>query len=187
MKKLIIITAVLLAGITSMTAQQFDKTDAYFVSLQSTLNTDGEEVPTASLMTDGDLPQTITSFPIADAALIHDVHISVLKNPGLSGVINVLRVDVQYVEYCSYVVSNYILETSKGAYITLPIMTNEDCGDSNKELVYLFPNQTYGEDNKILTAEITVAKKNILNAEHLDAFIWNDDSYGTSGNLYEEL
>jgi hypothetical protein len=32
-----------------------------------------------------------------------------------------------------------------------------------------------------------VLEKSILDAEQHDTFIWNDDSYGTSGMLYEEL
>jgi hypothetical protein len=187
MKKLALMITIVLAGFAQMTAQQFDSTDAYFVSLKSTLQQDGDEVQSASLSTDVDSPEEVTSFPVADAALIHDIQITKLKNPGLSGVKSVLKVAVQYVEYCSYVVSNYILETEKGGYITLPILTNEDCGDSNKEIVYLFPNQVFGQANQIITSEITVLEKSILDAEQHDTFIWNDDSYGTSGMLYEEL
>ena len=191
MKKLTLIIALVFAGFTQLSAQlsaqQFDTTDSFFVSLASTLNQFGEEVESAMLSTDADSPLAITSFPIADASLIHNVHITKMKNPGLSGVKSVLKVDVQYVEYCSYIVSNYILVTEKGGYITLPILTNEDCGDSNKEIVYLFPNQDFGQANQILTSEVTVQEKSILAAEQYDTFIWNDDSYGTSGTLYEEL
>ena len=187
MKKLILIITVFLAVSTQMTAQQFETTDAYFVSLTSILNQDGEEVQSALLSTDENSPIEVTSFPVADASVIHDVQITTLKNPGLSGVKNVLRVNVQYVEYCSYVVSNYILETNDGGFITLPILTNEDCGDSNKEFVYLFPNQAFGAVNQIVTSEITIEEKNILGAEQHDTFIWSDDSYGNSGTLYEEL
>lgn len=187
MKKLLLIITVFLAVSTQMTAQQFDTTDAYFVSLASTLNQDGEEVQSALLATDEISPKEVTSFPVADASLIHDVKITRLENPGLNGVKNVIRVNVQYVEYCSYVVSNYILETNDGGFITLPILTNEDCGDSNKAFVYLFPNQVFGQVNQIVTSEVTVQEKNILEAEQHDTFIWNDDSYGTSGTLYEEL
>ncbi len=187
MKKLTLIIALVFAGFTQMSAQQFDNTEAYFVSLSSNLNEDGEEVQSAMLTTTTDSPQEVTSFPIADVSLIHDVHIKKLVNPGLSGVTSVLKVDVQYVEYCSYVVSNYILVTENGGYITLPILTNEYCGDSDKEIVYLFPNQSFGQANQIATSEVTVQEKNILAAEQYDTFIWNDDSYGTSGTLYEEL
>ena len=187
MKKLLVITALFLAGFSQMAAQQFETTDTYFVSLVSTLNQDGEEVQSALLAKDESSPVEITSFPLADASMIHDIKITTLKNPGLSGVKNVLRVNVQYIEYCSYVVSNYILETENGGFITLPIVTNEDCGDSNKEFVYLFPNQAFGATNQILTSEVTLEEKFILASEQQDTFIWNDDSYGTNGALYEEL
>jgi len=187
MKKLITIITVFLAVTTQATAQQFETTDTYFVSLASTLNQDGEEVQTALLNAKGDEQADVTSFPIADASLIHDVQVTKLNNPGLSGVKSVVKVNVQYVEYCSYVVSNYILVTENDGFITLPILTNEDCGDSDKAFVYLFPNQSFGEVNQILTSQVTVQEKNILEAEQHDTFIWNDDSYGTSGALYEEL
>lgn len=187
MKKLITIITLLLAVTAQMSAQQFDTTESYFVSLASTLNQDGEEVQTALLSTNENSPKEVTSFPVADASLIHDVKITNLDNPGLSGVKSVIKVDVEYVEYCSYVVSNYILETESGGYISLPILTNEDCGDSDKAFVYLFPNQSFGMENQILTSQVTVQEKSILEAEQHDTFIWNDDSYGTSGTLYEEL
>lgn len=187
MKKLITMITVLLAVSTQMTAQQFDTTDAYFVSLASTLNQDGEEVQSALLTTNEDSPKEVTSFPVADASLIHDVTITNLKNPGLSGVKSVIKVDVKYVEYCSYVVSNYILITENDGFISLPILTNENCGDATEAFVYLFPNQSFGLANQILTSEVTLQEKNILAAEQHDSFIWNDDNYGTSGNLYEEL
>ncbi len=187
MKKLLVITALFLTGFSQMNAQQFETTDAYFVSLASTLNQDGEEVQSAILATDEITPKEVTSFPVADASLIHDVQITKLVTPGLSGVKSVLKIEVQYVEYCSYVVSNYILETNDGGFISLPILTNENCGDSDKAFVYLFPNQAFGAVNQILTAEVTLQEKNILEAEQHDTFIWNDDSYGTSGTLYQEL
>ena len=187
MKNLIVSTALFLAGFSQMTAQQFNTSSAYFVSLASTLNEDGQEEQIALLTTNESSPEQVTSFPIADASLIRDVKITALQNPGLSGVKSVIRINVKYIEYCSYVVSNYILETNDGGFITLPILTNENCGDSNKEFVYLFPNQDFGAANQILTSEVTVQEKNVLAAEQHDTFIWNDDNYGTSGSLYEEL
>ncbi|EDM44401.1 hypothetical protein SCB49_05210 [unidentified eubacterium SCB49] len=187
MKKLALIIAVAFVSFSQMNAQQFETTDAYFVSLASTLGEDGLEVQSAILATASKSPEEITSFPVADASLIYDVHINKMENPGLSGVKSILKVDVKYVEYCSFVVSNYILETESGGYITLPILTNEDCGDSDKEIVYLFPNQAFGQANQIVTSEITVQEKNVLAAEQYDTFIWNDDSYGSSGSLYNEL
>lgn len=187
MKKLIVITALFFAGFSQMSAQQFYNTDAYFVSLTSSLDQDGEEIQSALLSIAKDSPEVITSFPIADASMIHDIYIKKFENPGLPGVSSVIKVDVKYIEYCSYVVSNYILATEKGGYITLPILTNEYCGDSDKEIVYLFPKQSFGQANQIVTSEITVKEKHILTAEQYDTFIWNDDNYGTSGRLYDEL
>ena len=186
MKTLLSIFTFLLVAIP-VSAQQFDKTDAYNIEIQQIPGEDDTVFASANLYTDDEIPVEITTIPIADFEMINRINITQLKNPGLNGVKKVLKVEVQYIEYCSYYVANYILETEKGGYINLPILTNEDCGDTTTEMVYLFPSQKFGKENEILTSQVIYNSKIVVDAEMENSFIWNDDNYGTSGNLYEEL
>lgn len=185
--KSIALSLLLFLGVQSIVAQQFNITEEYYLSFQGQLNEEGETLQSALLMTDDGAPKEITSFPIIDTQMIHDITISKMKNPGLHGVKSVIKIEVQYIEYCAYNVANYILETDKGGFISLPMLTNEDCGDSTNEMVYLFPTQKFGEANKILTSEVTLAANTIINAAKEDSFVWNDDNYGTSGRLYDNI
>lgn len=183
----IFFTLLLIIGLQSTFAQEFDTTDDYFVSFQGQLNDEGEALQSAILMTKENSPKEITSFPIIDTEMINGITISRMKNPGLHGVKSVIKVEVQYIEYCAYNVANYILETEKGGYVSLPMLTNEDCNDNPNEMVYLFPSQKFGEANKILTSQVSFSSNGTINAEKEDSFVWNDDNYGTSGKLYGDI
>lgn len=186
MKTLFTFFALFLA-VTIVQAQQFEKTDAYFVTLQNSLGEDDAVSASAIIYTDDVTPIKITTIPVVDTKLINKINITQLNSVGLNGVRKVLKVEIQYIEYCSYYVSNYILETDKGGYITLPMVTNEDCGDTDTEIVYLFPTQKFGKENEILTSAVSYYSQQIIDAELENSFIWNDDNYGTSGHIYEEL
>jgi hypothetical protein len=168
-------------------AQDFSPSENYYVALQSSLGENHKEQLSATLFRASDTPEEITFFPITNTDMIHSITVSILENPNLAGVKRVLKVDVNYVEYCTYKVSNYVLETEKGGIIALPMLTNEDCGDSKRAMVYLFPSQAFGKESQILTSEITFSNNSITEANQEDSFIWNDDSYGSSGTLYQDL
>lgn len=185
--KTISIIILTLLSLQTLMAQEFTSSNKYFVALQGTLGENDQEQLSAALYTADDSPEKITFFPITNTDMIHSITVSTLEAPNLNGVKRVLKVDVNYVEYCTYSVSNYVLETNKGGFITLPMLTNEDCGDSNTAIVYLFPSQPFGIEHQILTSEITFSKSNITQASLEDSFIWNDDNYGTSGNLYQDF
>lgn len=178
---------IIVLSLQTAVAQEFTSSKNYYVALQGSLAENNEEQLSASLFSATNSSEEITFFPITNTDMIHSITVSTLEQPNLKGVQRVLKVDVNYIEYCNYKVSNYVLETEKGAFIALPMLTNEDCGDTNKALVYLFPSQPFGKENQILTSEVTVSKSNITEASLEDSFIWNDDNFGTSGNLYQDF
>ncbi|MGK0386726.1 MAG: hypothetical protein ACI849_001344 [Patiriisocius sp.] len=185
--KTIVIIILTIFGFQTGIAQKFNLSENYYVALQGSLGENDQEQLSATLFTATDTPEEITFFPITNIDMIHSITVSTLENPNLAGIKRVLKVDVNYVEYCTYKVSNYVLESEKGGFIVLPMLTNEDCGDSNRAIVYLFPSQAFGKENQILTSEITFSKNSITQANQEDSFIWNDDHYGSSGTLYQDL
>lgn len=182
-----ILIFVLLVGFQYLTAQEFTPSKNYFISLQSTLAEDDQEQQQAVVNLQDDTPKEITYFPIAHSEAIASIEISTIENPNLKGVTKILKVDVIYLEYCKYIISNYIIETENGAFINLPMLTNEVCNDSKSEFVYLFPSQEFGKDNTIITAQVTLENSQITMVDTEDTLIWNDDSYGTSGNIYQDF
>lgn len=186
MKNILLIFAIIFTTQISF-SQDFKPTTKYILALENSLSENEDISIKALLQATNDTGKNLSFFPLVSGENINEVVISTLENPVLNGVQRVIKIDVKYIEYCTYTISNYVLETTKGDYISLPMLTNEDCNDEPSQLVYLFPSQAFGKDNQIITSQIMVESNTIKAATNEDSFIWNDDSYGASGQLYEEL
>ena len=186
MKNFLLIFALICTAQLSF-AQDFEPTKKYIIALENALSEKEEVNVRALLQATNDAQENLSFFPLVSGENINEVVISTLEKPFLNGVKRIIKVDVKYIEYCTYTISNYILETEKGDYISLPMLTNEDCDDEPSQLVYLFPSQTFGKENQILTSQVIVEANTIKEASQEDSFIWNDDSYGASGQFYDEL
>jgi len=186
--KNIAIIIVLLAGFSSVTAQEFEKTTAYNVSVNGSMDEQELVQNTATLATGVERSITLTTFPLAAVENIHNISISELQHPGLEGITKVLKIETNYVEYCSYIVSQYILVTSNGDYISLPSIGNTHCNDTISEVRYLFPNQKFGKANQIVRAEVGYTKTASVSTSLIQQiFIWNDDNFGTMGAITDNL
>ena len=186
MKNILLIIAVIFTAQLSF-SQDFEPSNKYILALENALSENEDVSIKALLQATNDAEENLSFFPLVSGENINEVVISTLENPVLNGVQRVIKVDVKYIEYCTYTISNYILETKKGDFISLPMLTNEDCNDEPSQLVYLFPSQAFGKENQIITSQIMVEANTVKAATQEDSFIWNDDSYGASGQLYEEL
>lgn len=182
--KIVMFITVICFSITTTLAQQFQESNDYYGAFQSSLD-EGNEVQSSLLIYNKQLHKQVTVIPIAQASVVSDLKIETLNNASLVGVSQVLKVTVTYDDYCNFDASTYVLETQKGGYISLPMLTNEDCGDLHSTLSYLFPSQPFGKPNEIITALVVFSQKTIIAAEQLDNFIWNDDNYGTAATLYD--
>jgi len=187
MKNFTIIIA-LLASLGSVKAQEFEATSAYNVSINGSL--DGQEIVqnNATLATGVERSIILTTFPVQAVENIQNITISELKNPGLEGVTKVLKIETNYVEYCSYIVSQYLLVTTNGDYISLPSLGNTHCNDTESEVRYLFPSQKFGKGNQIVRAEVGYTKTaSVSTSVTQQIFIWNDDDFGTMGAISDNL
>ena len=187
MKKFVIII-VLLAGLNSVTAQEFETTSAYNVSVSGSLDERELVQNNAALASDVERSITLTTFPVEAVESIQNIAISELQHPGLDGVTKVLKIETSYVEYCSYIVSQYILVTTSGDYISLPSLGNTHCNDTKSEVRYLFPIQKFGKSNQIVRAEVGYTKTaSVATSVTQQIFIWNDADFGTMGAISENL
>ncbi|MBL4662192.1 MAG: hypothetical protein JKY22_01190 [Flavobacteriaceae bacterium] len=185
MKKFALII-ILLAGLNSVTAQEFEITSAYNVSINGSLNEQELVQNNATLSTDVERSITLTTFPVEAAESLTNIVVSELQSPKLEGVTKVLKIEASYVEYCSYLVSQYILITTNGDYISLPSLGNTHCNDTLTEVRYLFPNQKFGKANQIVRAEVSYTKTaKVSTSITQQIFIWNDDDFGTMGAISE--
>ena len=181
-----ILIIVLLASLNLVTAQEFEATTAYTVSING--NLDAQEIVqnNATLATGVERSIVLTTFPVEAVENIHNISVSELENPGLEGVIKVLKIETSYVEYCSYLVSQYLLVTTNGDYISLPSLGNTRCNDTKTEVRYLFPNQKFGKANQIVRAEVGYTETtSVSTSVTQQIFIWNDDDFGTMGAISE--
>lgn len=184
--KLVIYIAVFCFSFASAVAQQFEESKDYYGAFQSSLDENKEEV-SSLLIYNKKLQKEVTLIPIAQASVVSNIKIETLDNPGLAGVSQVLKVTITYEDYCTFNASSYVLETQNGGYITLPMLTNEDCGDLHSTLAYVFPSQAFGKTNEIIKAQVVYVQNNPAAIEQVDNFIWKDDNYGTAATLYDNF
>lgn len=182
------ITIVLLAGLSSVTAQEFEATSAYNVSINGSLDEQELIQNNATLVTGVERSITLTTFPVEAVENIQNIAISELQNPGLEGISKVLKIETSYIEYCSYIVAQYLLVTANGDYISLPSLGNTHCNDTKSEVRYVFPNQKFGKANQIVRAEVGYTNTaSVSTSVTQQIFIWNDDNFGTMGAISDNL
>lgn len=125
--------------------------------------------------------EKLASFTIEDPELFENVFITTLEQPGLEGIQEVVKVDIEYIACCAHVETYYYMVTEENDLISLPKLENVYCEDSNTDLEYIFPNQEYGITNNILKTEILYNETGEVRYVNLkQSFAWNDDNYGTT-------
>ncbi len=126
--------------------------------------------------------EPLASFTISDPDNFETVIISKLQNPGLNGVDEVIKVDIEYLACCAFVETYYFLATEDADFIALPQIENTYCKESLSELSYTFPNQEYGVVNNILKTEKQYTTLGEIKYVGLkQSYAWNDDDFGTVG------
>ena len=184
MKKIASIV-VLIIGLNTVIAQEFELTNAYQVTINEVVTQEQQPTMQGVLLSDAEQSLRLTTFPVEAAEQIEQITVSEFKNPGLQGIKNVLKIETRYVEFCSYLVSQYILVTKNGDFISLPSLGNTRCNDTSTEVQYLFPRQKLGTTNQIVQAEVGIVPTVKVNLVTQQIFIWKDDSFGTMSAISE--
>ncbi len=113
-------------------------------------------------------------FKIVDIETYDGRDLYVIDLRGLKNIKQLIKVDINYSACCSNTEEYYYLENSKGKLIKLPLIQNVHCDGPEPYKDYIFPNDKFGQKNKILYAEITPNMKgDEISIEVLKVYSWN--------------
>ncbi|GAA3510393.1 hypothetical protein GCM10022393_24660 [Aquimarina addita] len=164
-----------------MKAQSFEKTEMYATTID--IKENGLQSPTylVNLVRSGGLPEKLTTIAINDSEPFEDIFITTLENPGLAGISEVIKMDIESVTCCAEVVTYYFMVTDQKKLISLPELTNIYCENSDTDSQYTFPNQLFGIKNKIVQTETLYSESTEIKYVSLQqSFILNNDKIDSS-------
>ncbi len=133
---------------------EFSKTEKYLVTTE--ISDQGTEHPAyvVNLVRSGNSSEKISTLTIEDTELFEDIFITTLENPGLEGISEVVKMEVEYLACCAHVEAYYFTVSEDGdTIVALPELKNVYCEDSNTDYQYIFPNQEYGIQGNILKTQ----------------------------------
>ncbi|TPN86773.1 hypothetical protein [Aquimarina algicola] len=157
--------------------KSFAKSNKFLVTTQIA-HQDLERSPyVLNLVNSGDATNVISTLTIEDTELFEDVFITTLENPGLEGISEVVKLEVEYLACCAHVDAYYYLIKEDNTVVALPELKNVYCEGSDTDYQYTFPNQEYGIKGNILETQ-TYYKEDIddtikyVNLKQ--SFTWNN-------------
>jgi len=177
MKKYILLLA-LVFGFQFAKAQDFIATEKYTVVDAITTKQQEYNSTTLSVVKSEDTSKKVATLKITDIDLFDEIEITVLNNPNLENIHEVIKVELTYIACCANSESYYYLATKDGDFVSLPSIENVYCDIPQATLHYIFPNQKYGQEDTILTTAINYTESyKIKNIEILKSFAWNNDDF----------
>ncbi len=175
MKNLILIL-VLFNSISFANAQEFETTDAYQVSINPIVNDKEQTLFNASIVITNHPETVVTNFKIMSTDNLKSISIQTLKHPDLLDVEEIIKMELTYCEPQAYTISKYVLVKKDQSYVDLPAIVNMAENVPKSDTFYAFPNQAFGESNKIIKLEINFNDMlDIEDIEILKTFAWNDN------------
>ncbi|WP_339724429.1 hypothetical protein [Maribacter stanieri] len=178
MKNLILFIAVLSVYITN--AQEFQLTDTYNVANQRTIGQEEEDTWVLDVIVSENPGNSLGTLTISDFGLLDEIRISVLKNPELENISEVLKVTLEYSACCASTEEFYYLVTNDNDFIALPSVKNEYGYEPISDIHYIFPNQSFGKEGTILRAALQYTETyTIKDIKVLRSIAWNDDDFDT--------
>ncbi|MGC1514329.1 MAG: hypothetical protein WA810_02030 [Maribacter sp.] len=158
-------------------AQEFTETRKYKVAM---IRASEQEKGTSLLdiVLDGQEDTSKTTLVVTDYELLSNVQLSILSNPGLEGVVEIVKVRLAYYACCSRTEDQYFMVTHSNAFVALPRIETQYGYDPIRAVSYIFPNQAFGQEGTVLRAELHYNETYIVNdIQVLQSFFWNDDDF----------
>ncbi|TVZ14776.1 hypothetical protein [Maribacter sp. MAR_2009_72] len=160
-------------------AQEFKLTDIYDVANQRTVGQEEEDTWAVDIIVTNDPEKSIATLNIADFGLLDEIRISVLEEPALEGITEILKITLEYNTCCASTEEQYYLVTADYDVIALPSIKNEYGYDPISDIHYIFPNQPFGKEGTILRAVVQYTETHtIKDISVLRSIAWNDDDFG---------
>ncbi len=159
----------------------FVDTKKYIVTTE--ISDQGQDYPAykVSLVRADESSDIISTLTISDTELFEDIFITTLENPGLEGISEVIKMEVEYLACCAHVESYYFMVGENNEIIELPEVKNVYCEDSDTDFQYIFPNQEYGIAGNILRTQTFYKNKSDIKYVNLkQSYAWNDNTIGFS-------
>ena len=176
MKNLILLAFILSA--CAINAQHFKLSDAYDITNERIIGQEEEDTWQVDVVITDNPENPIASLAISDFGLLDEIRISVLSNPGLEGIKEILKVTVEYNTCCSSTEDSYYLVTDDNDFIALPSIKNEYAYEPISDIHYIFPNQSFGKEETILRAALQYTETyTVKDIQVLRSIAWNDDDF----------
>ncbi|MDP2524986.1 hypothetical protein [Maribacter dokdonensis] len=160
-------------------AQEFKLTNTYDVTNQRIVGQEEEDTWAVDVIETKNPEKTIATLNIADFGLLDEIRISVLEEPALEGITEILKITLEYNACCSSTKEFYYLLGEDGV-IALPSIKNEYAYEPISDIHYIFPNQSFGKEGTILRAALQYTETyTIKDIKVLRSIAWNDDDFDT--------
>jgi len=161
--------------------EQFTKTEKYVITTEiKDLGQDSQSY-LVNLVRADHSSQIISTLTINDTELFEDIFLSTLEDPGLNGISEVIKMEVEYLACCAHVSSYYFMIDENNEVIELPELQNVYCENSDTDFQYIFPKQEYGITGNILQTQTFY--KNISDIKYVNlqqSYAWNDNEFNFS-------
>ncbi len=176
--KQIIFLLTLIFSFQLASAQNFETTTKYKVTTNLQDKGSAYLNTTFKIMDAQDEFDSFSTFTIKDEEFYEEMTITSLEKPGLQGIEEVVKVEVESTTCCTAVEAYYFLVTEDKSFIPLPSLENLYCEDSGQDIHYVFPNQIFGTEGTILKTRMSYTKTyDVQDVSILQQFSWNDDNF----------
>ena len=176
MKNLILFAFIL--GVSVTNAQEFQLTDKYNVTNQRSIGQEEEDTWAIDVVVTNNPEHHLATLYIQDYGLLDEIRISVLSNPGLEDITEILKITIEYYTCCASIEEFYYMVTNDSSFIALPSVKNEYAYEPISDIHYIFPNQPFGKEGTILRAVLQYTETyTIKDIKVLRSITWNDDDF----------
>lgn len=166
-------------GLCASQAQDFIASDKYTVTnKRDRLQKEENGHALIDLVAIDHVSEPVATFEIAQIERLEDIRISSLRDPGLDGITEILKVRLAYEACCRSTDTYYFLVSENRDFIKLPRLENVYCEGSEADTHYIFPIQKRGREAMILRVrKYYSATHDLKEVEVIQSFAWNDDDF----------
>ena len=159
-------------------AQEFKSSDKYSISNERGIGQEEEGATLVDLVFSDNATNVIATLEFFKAEAFHEMRISVLENPELNRINEVIKLEFEYNGYSQTIDTYYFLVNDKGNYIALPKIAKVYDDITEPIVDYVFPTQKHGQEETIIKAIFYYTNNyKTEKIKVLQSIVWNDDDF----------
>ncbi|WP_378186498.1 hypothetical protein ACE939_15120 [Aquimarina sp. W85] len=135
-------------------SQEFKPSTDYKINKAIVNTPDGSPSYILSLTDINGTLKDVSPLTITDTELYEEVFVSTLENPGLEGVREIVKLEVEYYACCAHVDAFYYMIKDDATIVEIPKLQNVYCEGTNSDYRYIFPNQDFGIEGNVLKTKV---------------------------------